>query len=207
MKLSHARGIATPPTGGFARTSSATSGAMTPAEVEVACRPKHQAGRRAAGVPRRAMGKNISRSKQVTDWVAALPCGSGHTCTCNLVLVGMGADISALAGAGGRRDGCAHGCCSRGSGGVAQTTAAMVLAKHGGNSGSGEAADLWSRRGWQRGQWVHGAVGWLRSPMLMPRGRRWGDEDAGSGGAGSDIRARGRAWVWNDAIHVLVFSS
>ena len=158
-------------------------------------------------VARRARGKNISRSKQVTDWVAALPCGSGHTCTCNLVLVGMGADISALAGAGGRRDGCAHGCCSRGSGGVAQTTAAMVLAKHGGNSGSGEAADLWSRRGWQRGQWVHGAVGWLRSPMLMPRGRRWGDEDAGSGGAGSDIRARGRAWVWNDAIHVLVFSS
>ena len=72
MKLSHARGIATPPTGGFARTSSATSGAMTPAEVEVACRPKHQAGRRAAGVPRRAMGKNISRSKQVTDWVARL---------------------------------------------------------------------------------------------------------------------------------------
>jgi hypothetical protein len=122
-------------------------------------------------VARRARGKNISRSKQVTDWVAALPCGSGHTCTCNLVLVGMGADIPALAGAGGRRDGCAHGCCSRGSGGVAQTTAAMVLAKYGGNSGSGEAADLWSRRGWQRGQWVHGAVGWLRSPMLMPRGR------------------------------------
>jgi hypothetical protein len=83
-------------------------------------------------VARRARGKNISRSKQVTDWVAALPCGSGHTCTCNLVLVGMGADIPALAGAGGRRDGCAHGCCSRGSGGVAQTTAAMVLAKYGG---------------------------------------------------------------------------
>jgi len=52
------------------------------------CRPEHQAGRRAAGVCcsgmsgrrawrrarlcARAMGKNISRPKQVTDWVARL---------------------------------------------------------------------------------------------------------------------------------------
>jgi len=81
------------------RRVAATIGAMRPTPAELAggssahregegYRSEHQAGRRAAGVRRsrmcragelggarlcaRAMGKNISRPKQVTDWVARL---------------------------------------------------------------------------------------------------------------------------------------
>jgi hypothetical protein len=95
------RNCATKSWPGSASEVAATIGAMRPTPTELVrggssahregegYRPEHQAGRRAAGVRRsrmssrrawrraetvcaRAMGKNISRPKQVTDWVARL---------------------------------------------------------------------------------------------------------------------------------------
>jgi len=114
------RGLLTPRSGSddwrHARpTPAGTRGGSSAHREGEGCRPEHQAGRRAAGVRRsrishvgqtslarrarlcaRTMGKNISRPKQVTDWVARLekleqsPVQRSPTAACSCSQLGSG---------------------------------------------------------------------------------------------------------------------